>query len=127
MIKNGALLPKAPYKRIAETVLGSAYELSVAAVSPLKARELNKKYRNKTYTPDVLAFPYGKLEGEIILNAQAIKREAGKMGMTPSGYAAYIFMHACVHLTGREHGKEMSDKEAHFAKVLGLKTPVKDK
>ena len=123
----GKGLPKAPFRLIAETVLGKSYALSVVAASPMLAKNLNKKYRNKTYVPDVLAFPLGKNEGEIVLNKNALKREAKKHGLTPEEFAAYIFMHACIHLTGLTHGKTMTTREAHFAKKLKIKAPVTDK
>ena len=120
---TGGGLPKAPFRLIAETVLGKNYTLSVVAATPMLDKSLNKKYRNKTYVPDVLAFPLGKNEGEIVLNKNALTRESKKHKLTPEEFAAYIFMHSCIHLTGLEHGKTMSIAEVKFAKLLKLKVP----
>lgn len=122
-ISGKASLPKAPFAEIAATILGKKYELSIVAATPKMARDFNKKYRGSTYVPDVLAFPLSKSEGEVVLNAEAMKREAKKNGMKPVDFVSYIFMHACIHLTGLEHGKKMSAAEAKFAKKLGIKSP----
>jgi probable rRNA maturation factor len=113
-------LPRLPYKKISQTILGTHYNLSVASITPDEAQSANKKYRKKSYVPDALAFPLAKDEGEIILNTEALSREAKSREMTLRTYTAYIFIHACLHLDGFKHGTEMTRKENFFMKKLGL-------
>jgi ssRNA-specific RNase YbeY (16S rRNA maturation enzyme) len=61
-----------PYEKIKSAILGTSYDLSVAALSAGKARPFNKKYLGKSYVPDVLAFPRYENEGEILLNVRAL-------------------------------------------------------
>ena len=122
---TGEGLPKAPYGVIAATILGKNYDLSVVSVKPKMARNLNKKYRKKNYTPDVLAFPLTKTSGEIVLSAHSIEGEAKRSGLSPSEYAAYIFIHACLHLRGLVHGSYMNAREMYFSRKLGIKMPYR--
>jgi len=110
------MLPRIPYQQIQRAILGARYELSFMAVSAQKARALNKKYRGKSYVPDVLAFPLSKHEGEIVFNAQAITREAKKRGISVRAYTGFIFIHACLHLKGLTHGKGMEKREKQYLK-----------
>ena len=113
-----AHLPRIPYEKIKYAILGDAYDLSYATVSAREARAFNKKYRRKSYVPDVLAFPLSKTEGEIVLNVQALAREAKKRKTTLPHFATYIFIHACLHLKGFRHGKKMREKERLFLKGM---------
>ena len=45
------------FTEIARGVLGSRYTLSIVLIGDKRAKQLNKKYRNKDYTPNVLTFP----------------------------------------------------------------------
>lgn len=114
-------LPRAPFDQIKRAILGARYDLSYDAVSAAEARALNKKYRKKSYIPDVLAFPLSATEGEIVLNVQALKREAKLRGVAVSAYTAYTFIHACLHLKGFEHGADMTAQEAKYLKKFNLK------
>lgn len=118
--KKTVLLSRAPYEHIRRAILGARYELSVASVSPEKARALNKKYRGKSYVPDVLAFPLSKTEGEIVLNSKAIVREAKKRNVHARLFATQLFIHACLHLKGYDHGKSMERAERLYLKKLAL-------
>lgn len=119
--KKVAPPPRIPYEKIKFAILGSAYDLSIASVSALKAQALNKKYRGKSYVPDVLAFPLSKTEGEIVLNRKAIIREARRRGVSLTCFASHAFIHACLHLNGYGHGKSMEKKELFYIKKLHLK------
>ena len=113
-------LPSIPYRHIREAVLGRSYELSVVSVSPAEALALNKKYRKKSYIPDALAFPLSKNEGEIVLNIEAIAREAKKHDVSRREFATRLFVHACLHLKGFTHGPRMEKEELRFLKKLDV-------
>ena len=113
--------PRFNYTRISRAILGTRYELSVVSVSTVEAQKLNKKYRKKSYVPDILAFPLSATEGEIVLNDEAIIREAKKRQVGVADYAAYIFVHGCLHLKGFDHGESMSVQEKKYIKKLRLK------
>ncbi len=65
-------------------------ELSVVLASPYRMRKLNKKYRGKDTTADVLSFLIEKGRGEIFLNARRKNIQ-------------FLFVHGCLHLLGFDH------------------------
>src|SRR3989344_780707 len=69
-------IPSIPFERLARAVLGARYELSLVVCGDALARRMNKAYRKKSYTPNVLSFPITKYAGEIFLNIRSAEREA---------------------------------------------------
>ena len=113
--------PKLPYEAIKEDILGKRYVLSLAFVGGTRAQKLNKAYRNKTYTPNVLSFPLEKTAGEIYITPTIAKAEAKKFNMTPNGYIGFLFIHGCLHLQGLGHGATMDKAEIKYCKKYGLR------
>src|SRR3989338_4713423 len=70
-------VPRIPFEEIAKNVLGAQYELSLVICGDELARRINRENRKKTYAPNVLSFPLGKLEGEIFLNIRKAERQGG--------------------------------------------------
>lgn len=106
-----AKLPRLAFLRIKEGILGPRYNMSLVFVGDTKSRALNKKYRNKTYIPNVLSFPLSKHEGEVFINPRKARREAPAFGMSERTYLAFLFIHACLHLKGLHHGSTMDSTE----------------
>ena len=104
-------LPRLPFEKIAEQILGADYELSLVICGDSLAQRMNKEYRKKTYKPNVLSFSISKSEGEIFLNIQCAKREAKKYGATLQKRLALLFVHGCFHLKGLKHGTKMEAAE----------------
>jgi len=113
-------IPKLPFERLAETVLGHNYELSIVVCGDKLARKVNKKYRNKTYAANVLSFPLSKTEGEIFLNVRTAEREAKKYGVTLKQRLALLYVHGLFHLKGLEHGDQMEMEEQKILKNYQL-------
>lgn len=110
-----APLPRVPFEKLARRILGAKYELSLVICGDARARALNTRHRGKTYKANVLSFPLSKTEGEIFLNMQAARREAKKYGVPFSARIRLLFVHACLHLKGKRHGKAMDRLEARYA------------
>lgn len=103
--------PALPYLDIATAALGRDYELSLVLCGDKLATQMNSKYRNKTYKPNVLSFPYSKHEGEIFLNIPCAERESRKYGVPLQKRLALLYVHGCVHLAGYDHGPKMEALE----------------
>ncbi len=73
--------------------------LSVVLVGPKRAQELNKKYRKKTYAPNVLSFDYG----EIVLCPEKIRQDAKKYGILFKQELVRVFTHGLFHILGYNH------------------------
>ncbi len=98
------------YATVASEILPS-WEISLAFVSPTVAQRLYKKWRGKTYTPNVLAYEVGKYSGEVIICKEVAKSEAKSYGHTESEHLLYLFIHALLHLKGMAHGSTMERRE----------------
>lgn len=113
--------PKLPYQKIKEDILGKNYELSLMFVGGIKAQQLNKAYRKKTYVPNVLSFPLAKDAGEIFITPEVAKKEAHKFSMTVTGYIGFLFIHGCLHLKGHLHGDTMDKAEQKYCRKYKLR------
>jgi probable rRNA maturation factor len=93
-------------------------ELSLAFVGDAEIRRLNRKFRKKDKTTDVLSFPLseeaadGKFYlGDIVISAPTAKRQAAEIGHPLERELEYLTIHGFLHLLGYEHD------EAEEAKV----------
>ena len=113
-------IPAIPFAGIARHVLGADYELSLVLCGDALARRMNRTYRKKEYSPNVLSFPYSRSEGEIFLNVRKAEREAENYGTTPRKRLALLFVHACFHLKGLDHGVTMEARERDVLRKFDL-------
>ncbi len=113
-------LPRVSFAKIKDEILGKNYELSLVFCGNRKSKELNKKYRNKDYTPNVLSFPLDKKAGEIFINPHVAKKEAVKFNKSYPKFVGFLFIHGCLHLKGMEHGSTMDKAEIKFCKKFNL-------
>lgn len=106
-----------PLVRFAEAIFKGPYTLSIAILPSKRAKVLNVKYRNKSYTPNVLSFPLSKHEGEIILDLAEAKAQfdGGIAKGTWRAWVALLVIHSMLHLNGSRHGRTM---ERTLQKVL---------
>lgn len=112
--------PKLPYEKIKNDILGKQYNLSLVFVGTAKAQRLNQEYRNKTYTPNVLSFPLDSTAGEIFITPRVAEKEARNFSLSPQGYVAFLFIHACLHLKGYNHGDHMDKLEQKYLKKYSI-------
>lgn len=113
-------VPRLPFLRIKNDILGPSYILSLVLVGARRARALNEKTRGKTYIPNVLSFPLSAMHGEIYLTPALARAEAMGRGMTARGYAGFLFIHALLHLKGLRHGDTMEKLEQRYCHRYGL-------
>lgn len=115
-----AKLPRLAFAHIKDAVLGPRYSVSLVFVGDTRSRKLNRTYRNKSYVPNVLAFPLSADEGEIIINPRRAVKEAPAFNMSARTYLAYLFIHACLHLKGFRHGGTMETTERRLLRRFKL-------
>ena len=107
-------------KSIAETLkllkLKSDAVLSVALVGEKKMRSLNKAWRKKDSTTDVLSFSFlesggeTKEAGEIIICLPVAARQARLYGLSERKHIARLAAHGTMHIFGLDH--EQSSRES---------------
>ncbi len=106
--------PSLPYEQIKNDILGHRYSLSLVFIGGDRAKKLNKHYRDMNYIPDVLSFPIDTNIGEIFITPVGATKEASKFNMTQVEYIGFLFIHACLHLKGLNHGNVMDKLEKKY-------------
>lgn len=116
------------FKKIAHKVLKNEgkekSELSLALIGQQRMRKLNRMYRGKNRSTDVLAFginkkikfisPFGKELGlgEVVICTKEVKKNAKRFKSTFNKELATCLIHGILHLLGYNHekGEEMAEK-----------------
>lgn len=100
-------------------------ELSIAFVGQKRMRRLNKMYRGKDKSTDVLAFSPGNRErfygeqknaGEIIISVQDLKKNAKDFDVPFEQELLRIIVHGILHLAGYDHEKTQKEAKIMFKK-----------
>lgn len=115
--------------------------LSIALVGQGKIRELNKKYRGKNRTTDILAFPESRASsekfrvgpvqkiqdlGEIVICLREVKKNAKRFGSVFEKELVRVLIHGILHLLGYKHEgadkktKIMAKKEEYYLSQIKL-------
>lgn len=84
------------------------HQVNVRVVSETEIRELNKKYRGKDYSTNVLTFSYGP-EHDIAVCLDMAQREASERGVEERDYVAWLLVHAFLHATGMDHTRSKEE------------------
>lgn len=114
-------------KRLAEKVLrgeGSGKDLSLVVVGPTRMRQLNKTFRDKEHTANVLSFAgAGDELGEIVLCPSAIRKDAREYGITKESALAWMLVHGLLHLLGYSHTtakkrRVMEERERRYLRAF---------
>ncbi|HLM83750.1 MAG TPA: rRNA maturation RNase YbeY [Candidatus Bathyarchaeia archaeon] len=100
--------------KLAEVNL-SSLGISVVFVCEAEIRKLNREYRKKNKSTDVLSFNlvsgYNKvgkvLEGELVLCPVAIAKNARENKVHFSRELSFVLAHGMLHVLGWRHGKKM--------------------
>ena len=111
-------LPRLPFVSIKDKVLGPRYELGVRFLSAAKQRELNRTYRSKDSTTNILSFPLSKTSGDITFDLVQAKKDAPLFDMSYSQFLKYLFIHGLLHLKGFQHSSTMEKEEKKYLKMF---------
>ena len=100
-----------PFTNLKNSVLGLDFELSLVFVDNIFSKRLNRTYRGKNKSADVLSFPLSKKSGEIFIDLITAKKEMGKFQMPYRKFVIFLFIHGLLHLKGMKHGTTMERRE----------------
>jgi probable rRNA maturation factor len=88
-------------------------------------RTLNRTFRKKDKTTDVLSFPMeGRGDGgrshlgDIIISVPQARRQAAELGHSLDAELVYLAIHGFIHLLGFEHFRGHEAEEAKILKLL---------
>jgi probable rRNA maturation factor len=114
--KTKTKTPRLPFLDLKNDILGKNYSLSIAFVDEKKSREINKEYRNKDKSTNILSFLLHKNEGEIIICPPVVKREAKNFERNFDQFMGFLVIHGMLHLKGHEHSSTMERLEEKYDK-----------
>ena len=128
-------------ERILRTAGAARAELSLLLVGDRFMRRLNRLYRRKDRTTDVLAFPMRQVRtrvtghgsritsallGDIVISLPQAERQATQAGHALEREMAILMIHGLLHLLGYDHernareARRMSRRERAIARALRL-------
>jgi len=113
-------------------------ELSLVMTGDPTMRELNRIFRAKDHSTDVLSFP--QLEswfvegdqltqdckrmprplGDVVISVDTALRQAEQLGVTPESRLRTLLIHGVLHLVGYDHEKSRVDARRMFAREREL-------
>ena len=93
---------------------------TVAFVSDRTMRDLNKQFRGKNYTTDVLSFPFEADEfdldqnhlGDIVISIEQAQKQAAENGLTLETEIKQLILHGVLHLCGYDHETDDGEMNA---------------
>jgi len=117
---------------------GGDVEVSVRIVDAEEIRALNRDYRGKDKSTNVLSFPSGEIDGlpvdeprplgDIVVCAEVVQHEAEEQGKELADHWAHMLVHGTLHLLGFDHQEdvqaaEMEGMETQLLTDSGLPDP----
>jgi probable rRNA maturation factor len=104
---------------------------AVAFVSDRKMRDLNRRFRGKSGTTDVLSFPFEADEfdnsedilGEIAICLEQAQRQASENDLSLEIEIKQLILHGVLHLCGYDHETddgEMNRRELELREILKI-------
>lgn len=106
--------------------------VTVRIVGVPEGRRLNRDFRRKDYATNVLTFVYGPqdgvLQGDLVMCAPVVAREARQQGKSLDAHYAHLLVHGLLHLQGLDHesdgeAERMERRERRILKSLGYADP----
>src|SRR6267143_4947476 len=107
-------------------------DVAVVFVSDRAMQEINRTWRGKRGTTDVLSFPANQDEfeklgglnlGDILISIEQAGRQAKEHGLSFENEIAQLILHGLLHLSGYDHKTdqgEMNRLELRLRKRLGI-------
>jgi probable rRNA maturation factor len=95
--------------------------VTLAFVSDRAMRELNRRWRGKRGTTDVLSFPAGQDEferaagrtlGDVVISIEQAARQAAEHGLELDDEVAQLILHGLLHLCGYDHETDRGEMNA---------------
>jgi probable rRNA maturation factor len=115
-------------------------EVLIRIVDSQEITGLNKQYRHKTGSTNILSFPLEMPEGvqglnllgDLVICAEVLEREAREQKKALKDHWAHIVIHGILHLIGFDHinekdAAEMEAKEINVLHQLQIDNPYQEK
>ena len=101
---------------------GRARELSLVICGDRRMRTLNRRYRGRDKTTDVLSFPPGEgaaegFLGDLVVSAPEARRQARAARVPFRSVMEKLLLHGLLHLLGYDHETDRGEMDALEAKL----------
>jgi probable rRNA maturation factor len=111
--------------------LSAPADITVRVVDAEEGRSLNREYRGKDYSTNVLTFDYSRepaVSADLILCAPVVAEEARKQKIPIQAHYAHLLVHGTLHAQGYDHetdddAQQMEALESEIVTGLGFKDP----
>jgi len=115
-----------------------AAELSILLTDDEEQHELNREWRGKDASTNVLSFPQIEpfepvvgILGDITLARETLIREAEEQGVTFEAHFTHLVVHGFLHILGYDHltdeeALQMESLETQILASLGVEDPYAD-
>jgi len=120
----------ATLRKWTRAALAKGAKVTLRYVAEAEGRRLNREFRGKDYATNVLTFIYSArpLEGDIVICAPVVAREAKAQGKALAAHHAHLLVHGLLHLQGMEHeraadAQRMERRERKVLASLGFEDP----
>jgi len=105
------------FLRAAQRQVGISGEVNVLITSNAKMRRLNRDFRGKDKTTDVLSFPAAQngnveLAGDIAISREIARRNARALGHSLETELKVLLLHGLLHLAGHDHETDRGEMAA---------------
>ncbi|MBV7315887.1 rRNA maturation RNase YbeY [Shewanella sp. NIFS-20-20] len=140
-VENEQLPSEQDFELWVRTALGNTMaeaELTVRIVEEAESQSLNRDYRGKDKSTNVLSFPFEAppgielpLLGDLVICAKVVENEALEQNKALQAHWAHMVIHGCLHLLGYDHinddeAEEMESLETELIQSLGYPDPYKE-
>jgi probable rRNA maturation factor len=114
-------------------------ELAIRIVDEAESRALNRRFRGKDRSTNVLAFPAElppelqlPLLGDLVICREVVEAEAAAQGKPAEAHWAHMVVHGTLHLVGYDHesadeAEVMEALEAEILAELGWPDPYRQR
>ena len=117
------------FLRRAQAAVGLMGEVDVLLAGDRTLRRLNREFRGKDKTTDVLSFPAAaemrqEFAGDLAISLNTAQRQAEAEGHTLRDEVRVLLLHGLLHLQGMDHETdrgEMAAREAELRSALKLR------
>jgi probable rRNA maturation factor len=118
------------FLRAAQTAVGLRGDIAVLLSDDRALRRLNREFRGKDKTTDVLSFPADRKmvhghAGDLAVSLETAARQAREHGHSLRDEVRVLLLHGVLHLAGMDHEAdrgEMAEREAKLRKRFGLRS-----
>ena len=104
-------------------------EVSIAVIDDEAMRNLNRKFRKKNKTTDILTFPAdesdadpqakGRPLGDIVISIDQARRQAADQRHSLATEVRYLILHGILHALGYDHETDQGEMHALEVEVRG--------